>query len=117
MDFGNAALLAATVFLIVEQLKLLFPAQMKNARVLAGAILLTSQVVPILVAHSDWGPKQVVDGIPLSTMGQGALILVGLSLAGLAGVGYKLTAGIGSIGNSEPQRSSTSMPIEERKAA
>lgn len=115
MDFGNAALLAATVFVIVEQLKLLFPEQMANPRILALAILVSSQLVPNLVAHSDWGVKQIVDGIPLTTMNQVALILVGLSLAGLAGIGYKLASGIGSIGNSEPQRSSA--PVEERKAA
>lgn len=100
MDFGNALLLIATVFLIVELAARLVPAMSAQVKVIVAIV--AGQAATELVAHSDWGAKQVVSGLALNSMNVGSLILVGLALTGLA-VGVKQTlSAVANVGENKP---------------
>lgn len=103
MDFGNALLLVATVFLIVEFANQLIPNLDGRFKVLIAIV--AGQLASVLVAHSGaWGAKQVIDGVSLDKMNGAALVLVGLSLAGLA-VGLK--QGLKAVANIGENHSQT----------
>lgn len=99
MDFGNAALLASTVFLIVELVALLVPNCPSQAKIVVA--ILAGQASALLVAHSEWGAKQVVDGIALNTMNAASLVLVGLALTGLAVIGKQALGAVRNIGEND----------------
>lgn len=96
MDFGSAALLIASVFVIVELLGKLFPEL--TAREKVAAAIIVGQIDVVLVAHSAWGSKQVVEGVALSSMNWASLALVGIAIAGLAVVGKQALQSISNIG-------------------
>lgn len=101
MDFGSSALLVATVFLVVEFVSRIFPTLGPREKVIAA--LIVGQASTEIVAHSDWGVKQVIDGIALNSMNTGSLILVGLAVAGLATIGKQALTAVTNIGeNSKP---------------
>lgn len=101
MDFGSAILLTAVVFLIVELVARIFPAMTGREKNIAA--LGAGELTAFLVAHSSWAHKQVVSGIALDTMGWVSLVLVGLSLAGLAIVGKQVLNSVSNIGeNNRP---------------
>lgn len=101
MDFGNAAMLTFTVFVLVELINQLFPGLEGRWKVIAA--LAAGQTTAISVANSDWGVKQVIDGIRLDMMNGFSLFLVGLALAGLA-VGFNVLVrkGLANIGENRP---------------
>jgi hypothetical protein len=100
MDFGNAALLASTVFLIVELVGRIFPALGGREKIIVA--FLAGQLSTFLVAQSDWGSKQIVDGIALDSMNWYSLAIVGLALAGLAVIGKQVIGSIANIGENQP---------------
>lgn len=102
MDFGSAILLVSTVFLVVELANQLIPGLEGRWKVLLA--LIAGQAASFVVANSDWGSKQVVDGLRLDTMNGVSLVLVGLALAGLA-VGIKQV--LKSVANIGENRSAT----------
>lgn len=108
MDFGQATLLAATLFALIELTKLVLPDLSK--RQLAVAIIVWCQLVPRGVAHSDWGAKQIIDGLRLDSMNEFSLAIVGVALAGLAAIAYKLVAGIPNIGELLPSSKTERRP-------
>lgn len=99
MDFGSALLLVSTVFLVVELIGRLVPEI--DARVKVVIAIIAGQAVAFLTANSDWGPKQVVDGIPLDKMNGGSLVLVGLALAGVATIGKQALNTVSNIGENK----------------
>lgn len=102
MDFGNAILLVSSVFLVVELANQLIPGLEGRWKVLAAIV--AGQGSAVAVANSDWGVKQVIDGIALDTMNGFSLVLVGLALSGLA-VGLKQV--LKSVANIGENRSET----------
>ena len=104
MDFGNAVLLAFATFLTVTFAFALMPDSWENnrqARILT--VIIVGQLITIVCANSDWGVKQVVDGIALKDMNAWSLGLVGLGIAGLAAVGNKLiTFALPNMGQNLP---------------
>lgn len=103
MDFGNAALLVATVFLVVELVNQIVPNLTGQIKVLIAIV--AGQASAISVANSDWGVKQVIDDIRLDQMNGFSLFLVGLALAGVAVVakqGLKAVANIGENRSETP---------------
>lgn len=102
MDFGNALLLVAMVFLVVELANQLIPNLEGRWKVIVA--LVVGQVLAEVVANSDWGSRQVIDGLRLDRMNALSLVLVGLALAGLA-VGFK--QGFKAIANIGENRSAT----------
>lgn len=99
MDFGNALLLVSTVFLIVELAARLVPKMGAQAKVVVAVV--AGQAATQLVAHSDWGAKQVISGLALNAMNVGSLILVGLALTGLAVVGKQTLSALSNIGQNQ----------------
>lgn len=102
MDFGNATLLTFVLVALVEIIKLCVPITFERWQM--GLLLLAAgQVDVALVAHSDWGVKQVIDGFPLNTMNAGSLALVGLALTAFGLLTYKLIdKAIPNIGQNLP---------------
>jgi hypothetical protein len=103
MDFGNAALLVGAVFLAVTFVFAMIPDTMEeNRRLRILIVVVLGQLITIVVANSDWGVKQVVDGLALRDMNAWSLGIVGLSVAGLAALANKLITAIPSIGQNQP---------------
>lgn len=102
MDFGTSSMLVFMVFLVVELANQLVPNLEGRWKVLLAIV--AGQATAIAVANSDWGVKQVIDGIKLDTMNGFSLALVGLALAGLA-VGAK--QGLKALANVGQNRSAT----------
>jgi hypothetical protein len=102
MDFGNAVLLVGAVFLAVTFVFAMIPDAWENNRQLRILIVLAvGQIITVVVANSDWGAKQIVDGLALENMNGPSLFIVGLSVAGLAAIANRLIEfSIPSIGES-----------------
>lgn len=105
MDFGNAALLVGAVFLAVAFVFAMIPDRFEQNRQLRILIVLAvGQILTNVVAHSDWGTKQIVDGIALKNMNGSSIAIVGLAVAGLAAIANKLiTYAIPNIGENQPR--------------
>jgi len=99
VDFGNALLLVSTVFLVVEFVARLFPTITAREKVIAAIV--AGQAATIVVANSDWGAKQVVDGLALDKMNGASLVIVGLAVAGLATIGKQALTAVTNIGENK----------------
>jgi hypothetical protein len=104
LDFGNALLPGFIIFLLVELYTAIEEAvaarDWKAVRKIVF-IILAGQVAILATAHSDWGDKNVVEGISLNVMNGVSLAIAGLAVAGLMAFGNKVAVkALSRIGSS-----------------
>lgn len=112
MDFGNAALLIATVFGVVELAKailgglggLLSTNQAIRSRATAVLALVVGEGSVFLVAATVWAHEQVIGGHPLDKLNVASKVVVGLFVAGTAAFGDKALGALANVGTPMPQR-------------
>jgi hypothetical protein len=101
MDVGNAALLVFVAFAITQFVKQLIPGT-ADPRIVQAAALLVGIGATVLVGHSDWGHKQVIDGIPLDTMNGASQLLVGLAIGSGATALHQTLRAVSNVGQNQP---------------
>ncbi len=100
MDFTSAALLIGAVFAVTKMVDLLVP--QATGWILQLIALAVGIGVTFLVAFSDYGASQTVNGIALNDLNVASLVLIGLLLGGGASVLANTFNSVKNIGANQP---------------
>jgi hypothetical protein len=103
MDFGNAAILIASVFGLTEFVKrFLGPKLSANSRINAAAAIVVGQAAVWLVGTTAWAHEQVIGTKVLDELNSGSKVLVGLFAAGVAAGINQVLGAIKNVGYNYP---------------
>lgn len=103
MDFGNAALLIATVIGLTTQLKTVAYGTWKD-RTNVGIVNGASFGAVFLVGATAWAHEQVVGGVDLAHMSVGSKVLVAFFASGAASAGWEVLGALKNIGYNQPTK-------------
>lgn len=105
MEFGNAALLIATVYGLVELAKAVLPDSVTgNSKLVVGLVFVLSIVAVFLIGGTVWAHEQVLGGHPLDQLGVADKLVVSLFVGGAAAFLHQgVVTTVKNIGENQPQ--------------
>lgn len=103
MDFGNAALLIAAVFGLIELVKTLVRGTGAE-RITVGIVAGCSLVAVFLVGATVWAKEQVIGGQHLDKLGVADKLVVVIFVAGAAAFGKTALEKVSNLGQNPPSK-------------
>lgn len=104
MDFGNAAMLIASVFGLTELAKRLLPGKLvANSKVVVIVVIVAAFVAVFVLGGTVWAHEQVIGNHNLDNLGVDDKIVVAFFLAGATVFGNEFfVKSIRNIGQNQP---------------
>ena len=101
MDTQSAVLLVGTIYALTEFFKRLNLTS--DSRIIQAASMVIAIGTVFLIASSDWGHSQLVDGKALDALNTGSKLLAGLVLGAGANLLHTTVGAVKNIGENQPE--------------
>ena len=101
MNTQSAVLLVGTIYALTEFFKRLNLTS--DGRIVQVVSMVIAVGTVFLVASSDWGKSQLVDGKALDTLNTGSKLLAGLVLGAGANLLHTTVGAIKNVGENQPE--------------